>query len=192
MARTTEEGHAILSPNELESSSSSSRYSTTRTDVNNQEVAEAVKQYLVPTDAVTKLPGCSVTHEVYKWTKDHHPHKMKRSQSEQVHQDTHSSLLSDPHLDTHLKDPGGFRRYFVVNQQKKKLPSWISHSFVDFLAMYGRFGGEDLMSDDEEERPLLNPPPPRNQQQSTATSTKAVFLLLKSFIGTGVMFLPKA
>ncbi|KAI9311218.1 transmembrane amino acid transporter protein-domain-containing protein [Dichotomocladium elegans] len=82
-------------------------------------------------------------------------------------------------------------------------------SFVEFLALYGHFGGENLSEDEDEgdqdledgiwdeQRPLLagQRRASRMQQdpsQATATPAKAVFLLLKSFIGTGVMFLPKA
>ena len=84
------------------------------------------------------------------------------------------------------------------------------------MALYGHFGGEDLSdeegldSDEEEERrkrwqgrveeeeeemdesTRLLKQARANAVQGTATPAKAVFLLLKSFIGTGVMFLPKA
>lgn len=140
-----------------------------------EEVNQAVKKHLVSSDNIAQLPGCSVTHEIYKWSKDQERGKIKRSQSEYKPQNPAA---------TNLKNPGGFRRYFVTHQKKKQLPNWIAHSFVDFLAMYGRFGGENLT--DVEQRPLLQP------KQGNASSTKAVFLLLKSFIGTGVMFLPKA
>jgi proton-coupled amino acid transporter len=88
-------------------------------------------------------------------------------------------------------------------------------SFIDFLAMYGHFAGEDLDDEeggdfepavyDEEEgegeesgsglsRTESTPLIPKAQQppQGDATPAKAVFLLLKSFVGTGIMFLPKA
>lgn len=90
-------------------------------------------------------------------------------------------------------------------------------SFIDFLAMYGHFAGEDLddeeggdferaIYDEEEEaedhgsgsgsgsRTEVTPLIPKSQQapQGDATPAKAVFLLLKSFVGTGIMFLPKA
>ena len=77
----------------------------------------------------------------------------------------------------------------------------MTRTFVDFLALYGHFGGEDLSEEEEEEadeehgpeeeQPLIGRPP-HNVVQGTATPAKAVFLLLKSFVGTGVMFLPKA
>ncbi|KAG1133312.1 hypothetical protein G6F42_001560 [Rhizopus arrhizus] len=98
----------------------------------------------------------------------------------------------------------------------------MTRTFVDFLALYGHFGGEDLSddegeededlveddylesglrrrrrrrSDDEEEdneESSLIRRAQANAVQGTATPAKAVFLLLKSFVGTGVMFLPKA
>ncbi|KAI7900850.1 transmembrane amino acid transporter protein-domain-containing protein [Cokeromyces recurvatus] len=156
---------------------------------------------------VHQLHGGAITHDIYKWTEDHdHDHlqaKMKRSRSMMVA--THKP--SDPAL-LNLKDPGGFRRHYVIDQavkKGKKPPSWITRSFVDFLAMYGHFGGEDLrdeegMSSDEEEdfiqgsdeRTALLRQARANVVEGTATPTKTVFLLLKSFIGTGVMFLPKA
>jgi proton-coupled amino acid transporter len=80
----------------------------------------------------------------------------------------------------------------------------MTRTFVDFLALYGHFGGEDLSDDDDdddeteedghdvdEESPLIRRAQD-NAVQGTATPAKAVFLLLKAFVGTGVMFLPKA
>ncbi|ORZ09462.1 transmembrane amino acid transporter protein-domain-containing protein [Absidia repens] len=147
---------------------------------------------------------------------------------------------SDPAL-ARLKDPGGFRRHFVVDKaarQGKEPPHWMTRTFVDFLALYGHFGGEDLSDDDEDDdddddldtlieegsathaglsrrrrrqqqqgdggdgggdegvgddetSPLIRKAQ-ANAVQGSATPSKAVFLLLKSFVGTGVMFLPKA
>ena len=102
-----------------------------------------------------------------------------------------------------------------------------THSFVEFLSLYGHFGGEDLEEIDEEEEeeededeeeaisreaamngqtersPLLKrsqsskPRLGRRRSSSAvrtgdATVTQAVMMLLKSFIGTGVLFLSKA
>ncbi|KAG1515922.1 hypothetical protein G6F51_014793 [Rhizopus arrhizus] len=75
----------------------------------------------------------------------------------------------------------------------------MTRTFVDFLALYGHFGGEDLSEEEEEgdEEEGLDETTPLIQSsqhavRGTATPAKAVFLLLKSFVGTGVMFLPKA
>ncbi|KAL9015691.1 MAG: hypothetical protein Q9185_006917 [Variospora sp. 1 TL-2023] len=107
--------------------------------------------------------------------------------------------------------PGGFRRQFI-QQKRSRLNAAtapVTRDFVSFLALYGNFAGEDLAesedvsittTEDEEDapatetRPLLGrrkssrrPPPPGN-----AGTTKSFFTLLKAFIGTGIMFLPKA
>ncbi|KAI4225447.1 MAG: hypothetical protein L6R40_008360 [Gallowayella cf. fulva] len=107
--------------------------------------------------------------------------------------------------------PGGFRRQFVQQQQSRfnAVTAPVTRNFVSFLALYGSFAGEDLGESEEESlaptedeedvppterRPLLGrrkstrrPVPPGN-----AGTTKSFFTLLKAFIGTGIMFLPKA
>ncbi|CAO3690342.1 unnamed protein product [Rhizopus microsporus] len=213
---------------------------TLTVDMPDEEVARAVRRHLVSTSpsgshlrppsahpsvhseddevqSIHKLPGGAITHDIYKWTESVEQEQLarrKRSQSMMVvpHQP------SDPAL-ANLKDPGGFRRHFVFKKaakKGKKPPMWVTSSFVDFLALYGHFGGEDLSdeegldSDEEEERrkrwqgrveeeeeemdesTRLLKQARANAVQGTATPAKAVFLLLKSFIGTGVMFLPKA
>ncbi|KAI7901994.1 transmembrane amino acid transporter protein-domain-containing protein [Cokeromyces recurvatus] len=175
--------------------------------------------------SVHQLPGGAITHDIYKWAEDvenEHMAKRQRSQSFFVPR----SGPIDPTL-ARLKDPGGFRRHFVVDRatrQGRNPPHWMTRTFVDFLALYGHFGGEDLSDDEEEEEddddddliedeeaggirrrkrrssssegedeesPLIRKAQ-ANAVQGTATPAKAVFLLLKSFVGTGVMFLPKA
>lgn len=83
----------------------------------------------------------------------------------------------------------------------------ITRNFVEFLDLYGSFAGEDLADTDEEavteeeeeapeRRPLLwkrvswvRVPAPRS---ATAGTSKTFFTLIKAFVGTGIMFLPKA
>ncbi|KAI0475068.1 transmembrane amino acid transporter protein-domain-containing protein [Xylariaceae sp. FL0804] len=108
--------------------------------------------------------------------------------------------------------PGGFRRAFILRRQQNeetwasKLP--VTRNFVEFLDLYGSFAGEDLAdSDDEavtedeteddqaptETRPLLRRQrSSRMPRSATASTSKTFFTLLKAFIGTGIMFLPKA
>ncbi|RYO94562.1 hypothetical protein DL766_001926 [Monosporascus sp. MC13-8B] len=110
--------------------------------------------------------------------------------------------------------PGGFRRAFLRQKQPNQI--WasripVTRNFVEFLELYGSFAGEDLADTDEdavqsededvgadgqpsETRPLLgrrrrSPHAPR---RATAGTTKTFFTLLKAFIGTGIMFLPRA
>ena len=129
-------------------------------------------------------------------------------------------------------------RFFVLNQaegQGRPRPRAM-RSFIDFLALYGHYGGEDLEdieeSDDEEEdeelaaesegpvagssrdaterTALLRQESQRrklqrsrssrlrpatgehNRPRGEATVLEAVMMLLKSFVGTGILFLGKA
>lgn len=104
--------------------------------------------------------------------------------------------------------PGGMRRQFLQRQSKRVsyISEPVTRNFISFLELYGQFAGEDLEDSDDEEaiedeveegerRPLLG----RRQstkrlrgQQGDANQTKTFFTLLKAFIGTGIMFLPKA
>lgn len=173
-----------------------------------------------------QLPGGAITHDIYKWAEDAElgKHKRQRSQSVYLPKRNNSLATAEPTL-AHLRDPGGFRRHFVVhkaNREGKKPPHWMTRTFVDFLALYGHFGGEDLSDDEDEEdedifieeggmsseslrrrfnkgsqgggngqggdddeiTPLIRKAQ-ANAVQGTATPAKAVFLLLKSFVGTG-------
>ncbi|KAI1805610.1 transmembrane amino acid transporter protein-domain-containing protein [Daldinia bambusicola] len=116
--------------------------------------------------------------------------------------------------------PGGFRRAFI--QQKQQREIWaarvpVTRNFVEFLELYGSFAGEDLADSDDDEailseeegeeegegeeereqpsetRPLLRQRRTSRAARSATASTKQTFFtLLKAFIGTGIMFLPKA
>ncbi|OTB02394.1 hypothetical protein M426DRAFT_322668 [Hypoxylon sp. CI-4A] len=116
--------------------------------------------------------------------------------------------------------PGGFRRGFVYQKHQhrktfyERLPSTI-----EFLDLYGKFAGEDLAEDDEqalvfeedegeedgegeaeaeaeapdETRPLLGRRKSSRGPRPGRSSTRKTFgTLLKAFVGTGIMFLPKA
>jgi proton-coupled amino acid transporter len=120
---------------------------------------------------------------------------------------------------TEQRQPGGFRRQFLQQQQRlNNVTTPITRNFVYFLDLYGSYAGEDLADsddddetaiegDDEEEqerlmagedqngerRPLLvRRRTSRLAKQGDASLTRTFFLLIKSFIGTGVLFLPKA
>ncbi|KAF2116095.1 amino acid transporter [Lophiotrema nucula] len=103
--------------------------------------------------------------------------------------------------------PGGFRRQFLVKQSRRAsfIVEPVTRNFISFLELYGQFAGEDLAeSDDEavededdeeptERRPLLGRrKSSRIRPQGDASNLKTFFTLLKAFIGTGIMFLPKA
>jgi solute carrier family 36 (proton-coupled amino acid transporter) len=194
---------------------------TTAIDIPQQKKAEIVKKHLVTENDIAnslerngnltnndalystshQLPGGEATHEVYKWHAEVENAPMKRTRS-------HSLNLprpTDPDT-SNIREPGGFRRHHVIMKARKagKEPPNMIRNFIDFLAMYGHFAGEYLSDDEDEDEyedddyetitseatPLL--PRERTTSDSTASASKAVFLLLKSFVGTGVMFLPKA
>ena len=99
-------------------------------------------------------------------------------------------------------------------------PRLPTNNFLEFLTVYGHFAGEELQEDDEvlgpdewfasdgwdetewreagEESALLRPDPAgrriRKPRGVTGNNTRmgAAMLLLKSFMGTGVLFLPRA
>ncbi|KAI0011147.1 vacuolar amino acid transporter 3 [Xylariaceae sp. FL0662B] len=101
-------------------------------------------------------------------------------------------------------------------------PKIFTNSFLEFLTIYGHFAGEELEEDDEvllpgeyfssgeeeeyesdedrepmEDSALLTPSKRKRRRKSRGGSGKntpfnAALLLLKSFVGTGVLFLPRA
>ncbi|KAK3381186.1 transmembrane amino acid transporter protein-domain-containing protein [Podospora didyma] len=108
--------------------------------------------------------------------------------------------------------PGGFRRAFLRQKHGHDFAAArfpVTRNFVEFLDLYGSFAGEDLVdsdeeavTDDEEEevegerRPLLGPRltsrAARIARTANAGMSKTFFTLIKAFVGTGIMFLPKA
>ena len=176
--------------------------------------------------SVHQLPGGAITHDIYKWAEGADQEQARRTRSQSMYIPRQEP--ADPAL-ARLRDPGGFRRHFVYDQAQregKEPPHWMTRTFVDFLALYGHFGGEDLSdSDDDDDETEDEQPDERtgllrrrrrrysrddddddsnggedraqrlirraqeNAVQGTATPTKAVFLLLKSFVGTGIVIL---
>ncbi|KAI7906870.1 transmembrane amino acid transporter protein-domain-containing protein [Cokeromyces recurvatus] len=215
------------------------------------------------------LPGGSILDEIYKWTAHVENKQQKRNRAQSISLPAIREPIIDASFQS-LKQPGGFRRHYVLNKaarQGKRLPNFVTSSFVEFLCLYGHFGGENLSDADEsssdsessyhssedeasseedvhevegsimayrgqplknyvsygstddqeyssllptttskkpliplqyeqleirERMPLLSRSRPGQTLQGKATPGKAMFLLLKSFVTTGIMFLPKA
>jgi len=105
--------------------------------------------------------------------------------------------------------------------QSRPQPQVFTSNFLEFLTLYGHFAGESLEEDDEvlgpdeyfssdaldsgehseddreygESSALLTPGKRRKRkpkQSGNGSPTGAALLLLKSFVGTGVLFLPRA
>jgi proton-coupled amino acid transporter len=111
--------------------------------------------------------------------------------------------------------------YGTVNQTRQQ-PQVFTSNFLEFLTLYGHFAGESLEEDDEvlgpdeyfssdaldsgaqsedegreygESSGLLAPGKRRKRKPKktgNGSPTGAAMLLLKSFVGTGVLFLPRA
>jgi proton-coupled amino acid transporter len=108
--------------------------------------------------------------------------------------------------------PGGFRREYILQNASRldnvRIPG--TRNFVEFLDLYGNFAGEDLAESesggesgvDEEQqeaeaegerRPLLGRRKSSKAiKKGDAGTLKTFFTLIKAFVGTGIMFLPKA
>lgn len=105
-----------------------------------------------------------------------------------------------------------------AHQDSNGQPRKLTSNFIEFLSLYGHFAGEQLEEEEEsdgyfasrddsedEDQPgersaLLTPRTPRGRQRTKRPITTsgqntpmgATLLLLKSFVGTGVLFLPRA
>ncbi|KAF4972731.1 hypothetical protein FSARC_739 [Fusarium sarcochroum] len=131
------------------------------------------------------------------------------------HQTTPRLATADELSHAEQREPGGFRRYHIQRRARQRRMSGytiVAKNFVDFLDLYGSFAGEDLEDADSEDesaiddredgdveqppelRPLLGRRRSSKRLRKTgdATTTKTFFTLIKAFIGTGIMFLPKA
>lgn len=120
-------------------------------------------------------------------------------------------LAPAPMTHEEIRAPGGFRRSFIIQKRRKHnvdapIPNFFTRNFIEFLTLYGHFAGEDLSEEEEEEEETEEEPEEEAlETESTqlvsrehgrhphkSSTVKAVLLLLKSFVGTGVLFLPKA
>ncbi|CAI5717327.1 unnamed protein product [Hyaloperonospora brassicae] len=151
--------------------------------------------------------GSDMTRDIFfailKDTQDGPPRpKSLPDQSEILHEDV--GKASD------IAQPGGFRRDHVIANlegDSPQVPSCVQDSFLESIqptrgflqSAYGDFivASLDLVADDgdsdETTTPLLSRAWKRRpeKQQPGATVGKTVFTILKSFIGSGILFLPK-
>ncbi|KAI8923811.1 transmembrane amino acid transporter protein-domain-containing protein [Entophlyctis helioformis] len=176
------------------------------------------------------LLGGEVTRSIYKWKENREaPRQRRNSEPDLVlaAQTAAAELNGGDSIRraSELREPGMFRRHFVAakaRREGKHPPHFITRNFIDFLALYGFYGGDVYPSDDEDEdgeadldeddgsgnhddallsenAPLLGRSGSNgglgggHGPNVTGTSeSKAFFMLLKAFVGTGVLFLPKA
>lgn len=114
-----------------------------------------------------------------------------------------------------IRVPGGFRRSFLAQRQAQhglnpQKPTFFTRNFIEFLSLYGHFAGEELSDEDDGDESMYDDEAlvgsgsererllrggrkhPHRHEEAQASTFKAVLLLLKAFIGTGILFLPKA
>ena len=165
-----------------------------------------------PAQSSLRLQGGDVHRDLFKIKA--RAAKPRRSASFCAHSSPRLQPAWQPAIPEQL-EPGGLRRQFLKRQQTvyqatTYIQNPVTSNFISFLELYGSFAGEDLadtdretesaISDDEESgllgerRPLLGrrKPPRKPKHSGDAGTTKTFFTLLKAFIGTGIMFLPKA
>ncbi|KAJ1729666.1 hypothetical protein LPJ61_003408 [Coemansia biformis] len=173
----------------------------------------------VPVDPFT-LPSGDITHQLYRWHEEHREAPSRRGSSLRRH--SLSAVASDSEWDVayttnRMLAPGGLRRQFVHEQAERqgRPANILTANFVDFIGLYGHFAGDDYPSDeddplDEDEAAAARPYPHgvgpiettrllraqaakrQREIKATASPKKAFFLLVKAFVGTGVLVLPRA
>ncbi|KAJ1820211.1 hypothetical protein LPJ60_003336 [Coemansia sp. RSA 2675] len=177
-------------------------------DVNDDEADDEAAR--VPVDPLT-LPSGDITHALYRWQRTHElgdgesgRRVQRRSSFSAVPSDSEWAV---PYSQRQIIEPGGFRRQFIHERAAREggAPvAVLTENFVDFIGLYGHFAGENYPSDEDDDyedelataqTPLLasrrDAATARNMH-ATASNKKAFFLLLKAFVGTGVLVLPKA
>ncbi|CAG8545838.1 8088_t:CDS:2 [Paraglomus occultum] len=152
-------------------------------DIPKAKKAEIIRQYLVSPDErgadidrgkspePYQLHGGDTAHDFYKWQKDVEAEPMKRTRSRSLTM-PRASQIEIPVSE--IRAPGGFRRYHMkmkAVQEGKEPPNFVTQNSIDFLAMIHHFA---------------------ESHHAAVSASGACLLLLKSFVGTGVMFLPRA
>lgn len=161
--------------------------------------------------------GGAIVEDIYRWAHQNRRKGARRTRSESAHLPRTSTI--DPDLDVEqIREPGGFRRFFMLTQAARQgqPPPRAVRSFIDFLSLYGHFAGEDLNEYDDEDEDEEDEEAPRqaptertallrrrssrrryngsqdgDKPRGEASVTEATMMLLKSFVGTGILFLGK-
>lgn len=136
-------------------SSTTTTTTTTTSDMNQMQGAAITYSSSSTTPVYSThhlLPGGAIVDEIYKWTaRVDNEQRWRRQRAESISLPATRQPVDDPLLQS-LKQPGGFRRHHVLTQAalQGKSPNFVTSSFVDFLCLYGHFGGEDLSDDDDD------------------------------------------
>ena len=153
-----------------------------------------LKDHLVGSQGVHSLLGGAITRDIYLAAEKLESDSRTRRNSEPnitlVEQDVISAR--------ELQQPGGFRRNFIHNRNLSlgKPTHFVTNNFMDFLALYGYYGGDVSPEDDEEfqvidseaneTQPLMGSTHSLRNSSSSVTGTsaqKAFFMIMKAFVG---------
>ncbi|KAH8124943.1 hypothetical protein ACSS6W_005184 [Trichoderma asperelloides] len=185
---------------------------TSSNEQNGQKGSSDATPTLETLESSLKLQGGDIHRDMFKI----------KARASSIRRSNTFSHHPSPHLAGELTaseqlEPGGFRRQHLRRRARQRRESGhvVANTFVDFLDLYGSFAGEALEDTDEDEdesaitdeseevaderRPLLRRPKAdrrrssrRLSREGDASTVKTFFTLLKAFIGTGILFLPKA
>ncbi|GME98665.1 unnamed protein product [[Candida] boidinii] len=169
------------------------------------------------TDNALKLQGGDITRDLYKLPqKKRNSNTIRRSRSFSE-SERRGSTASSIRLPGGFRRDFLINQKNMKYGHKIENATFLTRNFLEFLSIYGHFAGEDLEDEDflscsyadmkqqqlqqsDEEEALLpgssinqlNKSPSKREHRGTASTMKSFFLLLKGFIGTGVLFLPRA
>lgn len=185
---------------------------TSSNEQNGQKGSSDATPTLETLESSLKLQGGDIHRDMFKI----------KARASSIRRSNTFSHHPSPHLAGELTaseqlEPGGFRRQHLRRRARQRRESGhvVANTFVDFLDLYGSFAGEALEDTDEDEdesaitdeseevaderRPLLRRPKAdrrrssrRLSREGDASTVKTFFTLIKAFIGTGILFLPKA
>lgn len=167
---------------------------------------KVVNKHLVNQEDTLKLQGGDISRHIYHQMENSNKNGRRGTRSSSF-----STYLTESRRESTASDinvPGGFRREFLIHkslQNKQNPPNFLTNNFIEFLSIYGHFAGEDFSEDEgdtksyeevfDEESHLLarrQSPTPKEPPKGTASIGKTFFLLFKSLVGSGVLFLPRA
>ncbi|KAJ3404049.1 neutral amino acid transporter, partial [Chytridiales sp. JEL 0842] len=99
------------------------------------------------------LLGGAVTREIYQWKEKRlnntHQHRRRNSEPDLTVNRRSPELIRA----SDLREPGMFRRHFVTRkaEQEGRAPNIFTRNFIDFLALYGFYGGDVYPEDEDDE-----------------------------------------
>jgi len=100
---------------------------------------------------IYKLKGGDYARDIYNFNKKiKRTILSKRSKSEPNLYELNKKKENDFNI-SEISVPGGFRREFISSNAKKHgktPPHWITSNFIDFLALYGHYAGDDDFDED--------------------------------------------